>query len=188
MIPMRRALLLLCFALALTACGKQRLVTQPDQPPLAPPPPPPRVVTPPDTNEQAPEPVPEPDHKPARRAPARNESTREPAPKPEPPKPPAPASATPPAREEAPPPTTLQTTPPATQAVMERQARGLLTQAKKDLSRVNAASLNADGKGQYDTARRFVEQAQQALKEQNFVLALQLADKAATIAGVLVGR
>ena len=185
---MRRALVFLCFALALTACGKQRVVTQPDSPPLAPPPPPPRVVVPPDTTEEAPAASPEPDHKPPRRPPARTEGAREPAPKPEPPKPPAPASATPPAREEPAPPTTLQTKPPVKQADMERQARGLIAQARKDLGRVTPGSLNADAKGQYDTAKRFVEQAEQALREQNPALALSLADKAATIAAVLVGR
>ncbi len=185
---MRRVLVLICFAVALTACGKQRVATQPDLPPLAPPPPPPRIVAPPDTSEQPPEPVPEPDRKPSHRVPPRNEAAREPPPKPEAPKPQTPVTPTPPVRDEAPPPTTLQTKPPATQAKMDQQARGLLAQAKKDLSRVDQRSLNADGKGQYETARRFVEQAEQALKERNFVLALELADKAATIAGVLVGR
>ena len=179
---MRRVLVLLCFALALTACGKQRVATQPDLPPLAPPPPPPRVVTPPDANEQPPAPAPEPEHKPVRRVPARNEGAQAP-PKQEPPKTQPPVTATPPPREEASP-TTLQTTPPAE---MERKARGLLAQAKKDLGNVKPGSLNSDAKAQYDTAKRFVEQAEQALKEQNFVLAERLADKAATIAGVLVG-
>ena len=184
---MTRAVILLCFALAATACGKQRVVTQPDQPPLAAPVPPPRVIVPPETTEEAPTASPEPDHKPPRRAPARNEGARDAPAKPEPAKPQAPAAVTPPPPE-APPPTTLQTTPPASQAEMERKARGLIAQARRDLGRVNPASLNADGKGQYDTARRFVEQAEQALKEQNSVLALNLADKAATIAAVLVGR
>ncbi len=183
---MRRALLLLCFAFALTACGKQRVATQPDLPPLAPPPPPTRVVTPPETEEEPPAPAPEPDRKPPRRTPPKTDAARETTPpKTEPPKP---AGPPPPVRDETQPPTTLQTTPPATQLEMGRKARGLIAQARHDLDQVKRGTLNADGRAQYDTARRFVEQADQALKEQNFVLALNLADKAATIAGVLVGR
>jgi hypothetical protein len=184
---MTRALILFCFALAATACGKQRVVTQPDLPPLAAPAPPPRIIAPPETTEEPPATSPEPDRKPPRRAPAKNEGGREVPAKPEPPKPQPPAGAAPPSQE-AQPPTTLQTTPPASQVEMERKARGLIAQARRDLGRLSPASLNADGKGQYDTAKRFVEQAEQALKEQNFVLALNLSDKAATIAAVLVGR
>lgn len=183
---MRRALVLVCFAFALAGCVRHRVATQPDLPPLAPPPPPPRVVTPPEIEQQPVPPVPEPERKAPRRVPPRNEARPEP-PKPQPPA--KPDTATPPPKEEPqPPPTTLQTTPPGAQQDMERQARGLLTQARRDLGRINQRSLNADGKGQYETASRFVEQADQALKAQNFVLALSLADKAATIAAVLVGR
>ena len=63
-----------------------------------------------------------------------------------------------------------------------------LAQAKGDLGRVDYAALNADGKTQYDTAKRFMEQADQALKEKNLVFATKLAEKAAGLAGVLVGR
>ena len=180
----RRALLVVFCVFALTACARHRVVTQPDLPPLAPPPPPPRVVAPPEVEEQPPAAAPEPERKPVRRAAPKNEGTQNP-PKVEPPKPDTPTA---PAREETQPPGTLQTTQPATQVEMERQARGLLAQAGRDLGRVDYGGLNADRKGQYDTAKRFIAQAQQSLKEQNFVLALRLADKAATIAGVLVGR
>jgi len=180
----RRALLVVFCVFALTACASHRVVTQPDLPPLAPPPPPPRVVAPPEAEEQRPAAAPEPERKPVRRVAPKNEGTQNP-PKVEPPKPDTPTA---PAREETQPPGTLQTTQPATQVEMERQARGLLAQAGRDLGRVDYGGLNADSKGQYDTAKRFIAQAQQSLKEQNFVLALRLADKAATIAGVLVGR
>ena len=62
-----------------------------------------------------------------------------------------------------------------------KSVRDLLARAQRDLKRVDYAGLNADGKAQYDTARRFVDQAEQALKEQNLVFALTLADKAATL-------
>jgi outer membrane biosynthesis protein TonB len=184
----RRAVLVVVLAFALAACAKQRVVTQPDLPPLAPPPPPARVVAPPDTEEPPPETSPEPDRKPARRVAPKNDNTQNP-PRVEPPKrdtPPKPDTPMPPV--DPVPPTTLQTAKPATQAEMERQSRSLLAQAAHDLGRVHYGGLNVDGKSQYDTAKRFIEQAQQSLKEQNFVLARALADKAATIAGVLVGR
>jgi hypothetical protein len=62
----------------------------------------------------------------------------------------------------------------------------LLGRATRDLSRVNAASLNADGRSQYETAKRFIQQAEEALKARNIVFASKLADKAATMAAVLV--
>ncbi len=186
---MRRVFVLVCFVSALTACGRQRVATQPDLPPLAPPPPPERVVAPPDTSQEPPAPAPEPEQKAPRRAAPRNQGARETAPKTEPAKPVPPVVAPPagpPAQQQ--PATTLQTTSPATTLEMDRTARGLLAQAKNDLGRVKPGTLNADGRGQFEAARRFIEQADQALKEQNFVLALRLADKAATIAAVLVGR
>ncbi len=183
---MKRALLVVFFALAVAACGKQRVATQPDQPPLAPPAPPPRVVAPPDTEQEQPPPAPEPERRPVRRPPQKSET---PPPRAEAPKAPPVQETPPPAKPEtAPPPTTLQTTQPATQVEMEKQVRGTLAQAARDLGRVNYAALNADGKGQYDTAKRFVEQAQQAIKEQNLVQASRQADTAATIASVLVWR
>lgn len=167
---MRVALaLLFVMALALAGCAKPRAATQPDLPPLAPPAPPPRVVVPPVSSQPAD---------------AAKRPVRRPAPvRPEPPKP----VTTPPVKEELPP-TTLQATPPGGQAEVERQTRALLAQAARDLGRVKYDALNADGKAQFDTAKRFADQAQQALKEQNFAFALRLADKAATLAGGLVGR
>ena len=64
--------------------------------------------------------------------------------------------------------------------------RDLLGSAARDLLAVNAASLNNDGRAQYDTARPFIQQAEDALKSRNIVFAGKLADKAATMAAVLV--
>ena len=47
-------------------------------------------------------------------------------------------------------------------------------------------TLDADGRVQDDTARRFMQQADEALKARNVVFAGKLADKAATMAAVLV--
>jgi hypothetical protein len=60
----------------------------------------------------------------------------------------------------------------------------MLTRAARDLSRVNAATLSADGRAQFETARRFLQQAEEALKGHNLVYAGTLADKAATLAAV----
>ncbi len=182
----RRLALVALLAVAVTACGKHRVATQPDLPPLAAPTPPPRVVTPPEPEEQPPAPAPEPARRTPRRPPPKNEAA--PAPKVEPPKaPPAkPDTIAPP--PETQPPSTLQIKPGGSQQNLEEQARTLLRQARADLGQIKPKSLNADGKAQFETATRFVEQADQALKDQNFVLAQRLADKAATIAAVLAGR
>jgi hypothetical protein len=184
---MKRALPVFTLALALIACGRQHVVTQPELPPLAPPAPPPRVVTPPEPEEAPPtaKPPETPVRKPARPS-ARNPEPAREAPKVEPTKPPV-KPETPPVRDENSE-KTLQTLPPANQAELQRQARDLVAQATQDLKNVPYKKLNADARGQYDQAKRFIDQAQQALKEQNFVLAQRLAEKAATIAGVLVGR
>jgi hypothetical protein len=64
--------------------------------------------------------------------------------------------------------------------------RALMDRAARDLQRVNAAALNQDGRTQFETARRFLQQAEDALKARNIVFAGRLADKAATMAAILV--
>ncbi|MNC89243.1 hypothetical protein D3C83_51490 [compost metagenome] len=56
------------------------------------------------------------------------------------------------------------------------------------MNRVNYQRLSEEGKKQYDQAKRFHEQADDALKEKNFILAMTLADKAAQLAAELAGR
>ena len=73
-----------------------------------------------------------------------------------------------------------------TSAAAERNVRDLLARAARDLGRVNYSRLSADARAQYDQSRRFSEQAQQALRERNFVFAATLADKAATLAAELL--
>ena len=64
----------------------------------------------------------------------------------------------------------------------------MILQASRDLGRINAGALNAEAKAQYDIAKRFVQQAEDALKARNFVFAGQLADKAAALATLLLGQ
>ena len=51
---------------------------------------------------------------------------------------------------------------------------------------MNYEGLDSDGRTQYDTAKRFLQQAEEALKSGNLVFAGKLADKAATMTAVLV--
>lgn len=102
-------------------------------------------------------------------------------------RPPTP-SAPPPAAPPATPTTTAPATPLETQAnqsELEQRARGLLASAEKTLEKIDYRALSADGKAQYDTAKRFVTQAKEALTAKNIVYAWQLADKANTIATLL---
>ena len=181
---MRSAKLVLIVMLVIAsgaACAKARASTEPPMPELLPPPPPPRIV------ESVPaDPVPTIEPSPGESAlmtppsppPAR------PAPKPEPSKP----EAVPPAAERpaaGPPALTLKPAP-GVQAQTEASIRAHLDRAARDLQRVNYAALNADGRAQFDTARRFMQQAEDALKSANLAFAGKLADKAATMAAVLV--
>lgn len=166
---------------SLGACAaKAQVRTEVPLPPLDPPPPPPRVVA---VYEPEPEPVP--------LAPAVEPETplRPPARPSRPEQKPEPATATADPVENATPPSppSLTLTPtPGSEAQTVNAIRRLLGSATRDLSRVNVAALNSDGRSQYETARRFIQQAEDALKTRNVVFAGKLADKAATMAAVLV--
>lgn len=84
--------------------------------------------------------------------------------------------------------TALQTTPTQREGEVERGVRILIAQAMNDLNRVNYQALNAGARNQYDTAKRFATQAEEALRARNLVFANNLADKAAALAAQLLGR
>ena len=163
------------------ACAKARANTEIVIPDLLPPPPPPRIV-----ETFAVEPVPTIEPSPVEsalatppvRVPPRVITKPEPAKQeeaplvPERPAPPAPALTLKPG--------------PSVQAQTEASIRALLDRAQRDLQRVNYAALDADGRAQFDAARRFKEQADDALKNANLAFAGKLADKAATMAAILV--
>jgi len=183
----RRWAVALAVVLSLGAAGGCRrppVQTIPVVPDLDVPPPPPRTFEPPDP--QTPQPVPLVD------APARTvERPRVVVPsppkeaKPEPKIEPA-AESKPP--EDARPGTTLQTTPADREVELERRVRMILQTATAALNRVDYRKLNPDVQLQYDTAKSFVRQAEEALKTRNLVFAETMADKAATLAGQLPGR
>jgi len=129
------------------------------------------------------------------------EPKAEPTPTPVPPppvRPPAPTPTPRPAERSTPPPAatptpepTPQPNAPALQTTsdvngIEQKAQAQLASARRDLDKINYKALGSDAKVQYDTARQYIGQAEDALKLRNYVFASQLADKAAVLASLLV--
>ena len=174
--------LIVAVAVATSAgCAKVQARTEPVMPVLEPPPPPPRTIEvyvdqPVATVEPSPVDT-------ALATPPSRPPVRPPVVKPEPAKP-EPAR-TEPERPANTPALTLKPVP-GEQSKTEASIRALMGRASRDLQRVNYAALDADGRAQYDTARRFMDQADDALKAGNLPFAGKLADKAATMAAVLV--
>ena len=176
--------------LVLLACGSAgcaALHARAAPEPLATPPPPPRVLIPllesaPLANTESPLAAPNPDapREVILEAPPRAPGRTEPRPV---------AAASPPA--DAPPdagpvevPRTLQAT--ANAAATEQRVRTLLASAARDLGRIDYRALGENGRAQYDVAKRFARQAEEALRDRNVVFAEQLADKAAGLATLLL--
>lgn len=183
---MRRLLLAACLGAGLfvAGCAKPRAHVEIPLPELDPPPPPPRVVAlyepevePPPAAE--PEPVEEaepPRPRPARpRTPPENENGTKSEPQ----------RTEPRQRQPGSPSLTLKPVP-GSETKTEASIRALLGTTSRNLARVNVASLDNDGRTQYDTARGFLQQAEEALKSGNLVFAGKLADKAATMVAILV--
>lgn len=189
------AIVVIVAGAALAGCSKAQAKVAPDQPPLDVPAPPPRYV-------EAAEPEPPPPAPPVAEVPVASPAApvrraAPPAsPRAEPTRPePARADVLPPSEapkpaDEAkgPPPGPLQTTPATKEAQVERGIQELLARASANLSRVNYRGLNVAARAQYDQARRFISQAQDAVREKNLVYAMNLADKANTLAAQLAGR
>ena len=184
--PMNRLACAAVVALAVagSACVSAHASGEAGGPALAPPTPPPHTIIPVEIVEP-------PSAPPESMAPVPvivRPSSRPPEPKPEKPaekpaeKPPdpAPPPVTPPP---APP---LQTTANVTE--MERTIRARMAQAARDLDRTDYRALSTERREQYDSAKRFIQQADEALKVRNLVFAEQLADKAATLAAVLAQK
>ena len=177
-----RALSLVLLTATLGGCAaKAQVRTEVEVPLLQPPPAPPRVVV----EYAEPEPLtvaPAVEAAtPAKPAPRPSRPDQKPEPIATAPEPPVEAVARP-----ASPPSLTLTPSPGTEAQTVTAIRELMGRAARDLSRVNAGSLNRDGRSQFETARRFLQQADEALKARNIVFAGRLADKAATMAAILV--
>ena len=172
-------------------CARAQARSAPDGPPLDMPAPPPRVLGPideplpaaPVASEPA---TPPPPRSTPRAAPRDTAKTDPPQKAVEPP-----PEQTPPVVVEtkpAEPLRTLRATPAGRDNEMEKTIRDTLTRASRDLSRVDYSALTSDGREQYEQSKRFMQQTEQALKDRNFVYAQTLADKAAQLAAVLLGR
>lgn len=180
MIRTVRRLFLSAAIVALVSAGCAGAKAKPRVEPVAldAPAPPPRVIVPPDPEPiQPPPPAPDPEpkaQKPARRpAPPRSDGKAEPSRASDPPVQASGQAAT------------LQQALPGSPAELARQVHERLTQAQSDLKRVSYKTLGADAKSQYDTAQRFIAQAEQALKQGNLVFAAKVAEKAAGLAASL---
>jgi hypothetical protein len=183
MVPRTAALVCGALALAVTAaCTKAQAVSGPSMPMLAPPDVPPRVIAEYEPDPPLPaEPVsteavtsPPPPARPPRREPSRaSDASGDGAP--------APAATVP-----TPPPPALALQMPAANAKADQSVRAMLSRAARDLERVDYRQLDADRRAQYDTAKGFMQQAEDALKVRNVMFAGKLADKAATMAAALV--
>lgn len=182
---------LLLVSMLASGCVRAHAKTTPEAPPLDVPSPPPRDVEPNETEAPPPMPLtPEPARSaPPRPRPAPREQPRAESPKTEPPRPASlPAEAPKPAEEPSRPPVTLQTAPATAEGEVERGIRAMLSRATTDLGRVDYRALNADARTQYDTAKRFIRQADEAMRSKNLVFAKNLAEKAAALAAQLAGR
>ena len=173
-------------ALAASACASAQAKGDAGGPALAPPSPPPHTIIPVEIVEEPAAPPAPPSPVPVIVRP----SSRPPAARPEKPaekpveKPdPAAAPIQPAAPAPAPP---LQTTANVTE--VEKTIRARMAQASRDLDRTDYRALNAERRSQYDTAKRFIQQADDAVKVKNLVFAEQLADKAATLAAALAQK
>jgi hypothetical protein len=176
-------LLLLAVAVAASGCVTAQAKGEPGGPALAPPDPPPHTVIPVEIVEAQPVRV-EPEGPtpvtPAKEPPAarRVRSAEKPAEKP-------PEAA--PVQPAAPPPPPLQTY--ANVTGVENEIRKLMKQAEGDLGRVDRETLkNTDRNLQFETAKRFLREAEEALKVKNLVFARELAEKAATLAEALAKK
>lgn len=182
-------LLLLCAAVVLlgSGCVRARARTVADAPALAVPPPPPRVVAasepPPIETSPAPFPTSVPTA-PAPPAVSPAPAASRPAAKP------APQEADVKAAEVPEPSVsrTLRPVPVNIDVDQQARVREVLTQASRDLARVNYGRLSTGGQSQYDQSKRFADQAEEALKDGNLLFAQTLAEKAATLAAGLAGR
>lgn len=179
---------LLVLAVAASGCFRTQAQVPVEMPPLTVPVAPPRLVEPsvPDNPPPGPELLDEPADQPL---PPQTEV--DPGPRTGPTSPPAPVA--PPVDAAAPAPvrtpsTTLKTVSPQEEGRMERAIRALARRAQADLNRVDYESLGRDARANYDQAKRFITQAEEALKAKNLVFAETVADKAATLAGQLAGR
>lgn len=186
-----------CLGLSLvgSACAKKEAVVAPPPAPLEVPVVPPRLVGPVMVEEPELLPLEVPEPTPRRPRPRPASKGDDPVVKVEPP----PDSSSKPADPAATPSSSgnsaasgpaplLRTPDTANDAEVSRKVRETLARAGGNLNKINYNGLNQGAKGQHDTARRFIAQAEDALKSKNLVFARYLADKAENLSASLVNR
>lgn len=82
------------------------------------------------------------------------------------------------------PPPVLQTS--GTLQELEARARERVDNADKILSRISKATLGRDARDQYESASLYVRKAKDAITTKNYPYAISCADKAATLASLIV--
>ena len=160
-----------------------------ERPSLDVPPPPPRVVEPAPAPEPPPEPVP--DLPPPSTAPPKPRPQPRPAnpePKPEPPKQEQPTETVAPVASPPPQVPQLRTPQTADGAEAEKTVRATIDRAKMTLGGVNYNGLSNERKKVYNDAKSFIQQAEDASRQGNFVLAQASATKAEVLAKEIAGR
>lgn len=187
---MKKIFVLIALVLPAAACATARAHVPPeDRPALVVPPVPPRVIEPlPILEPQAIEAVPdlpaEPASPPRPRPAAPNRPATESKPEVKPDTVPDPAIAPP-----APPPVSQLRTPATAEAPeAARQIREVIDRATRLLNSTVRDSLSNDRQANYDAARSWLQQADEALKKNNLELAKSLADRAEQIAKLLSAR
>lgn len=179
-------------ALVSSGCLTTKAATATKEP-LVVPPAPPRVIAPiPEPQDEQvpggePEPVPE--------LPRQSRTTpRENAPRTEPKPPqqgmpgPTEAEAKPSTQPPAAPAPELRTIDAGDPVRATRQVRDTMERAGRTLGQIDYGKLPKASQLQYDMAKRFIEQSEEALKAKNFTAAQLMAEKAETIARELSGR
>ena len=183
---LKLAALLLWVGASAAACASGKAQIIEDRPTLAVPPVPARTIEPQPAAElppvaPAPESNPAPASSPEPKPTARN-STNEPKPADPKPETPEAAPVTPPPPPVAP--LRTSSTPSGTDAV--RQARDTITRAEGILNQVDYKKLSPDRQKTYDGAKNFITQAEEKIKQEDFTLALSFAQRAETIAKILL--
>jgi outer membrane biosynthesis protein TonB len=184
-----KRLVLLLMTTGLAACASGRAQVIEERPTLAVPPVPPRTIA---AQPPVEPPVSEPIVEPVAPLPAapkprpnRTPASSEPKPDPKPEQPVETANATVP---NPPPVAPLRTASTPTGSEATKQIRETLQRADGILSRVDYQKLSADKRANYDTAKAWMQQADDAIKKDDLRLALLLAERAENIAKQLETR
>ena len=172
------------------ACTTTRAEVALDRPALDVPPPPPRMIVPLPPPPQSPRPDPVPElGAPGASTTAKPRPTREKEPPKTDPKPEEKPTETPPPANNAPSPVPPLRIP--DQGDPDQQAAQIRTSIDRTLGTLNGIDyqkLQEARRKQYDEAKLFAKQAEEALKEKNLVMAKEFADKAERLTKELMGR